>query len=388
MVIDTRERLQSTVFTMEKVITDGRGLNVPRSGGMALSIAIVGPSILCDGPPVADLTLDSVYLSAADVINRTRLDLVSYYFANGNMLAAKNLLALITSPSTDGRLTSIDLKVLGGYCIALGVQSPFPMQGPSSHEMIPDQKVAFRSENIARNVVDGLPITSREKLTEKVVTERFVKSLLRQFPNVQNEEIRLRIDALLLFLCATVPGIKEELVRNGVDEPRLRPMATATIKATTPPPGTPILKALLKPENPFWTVITSFNAQEIKSALSTLEHFVLPYGNKVEWDASANSYATEIGQLAVANKKRILLEAIKVQTCIMNSRILVAHESMDAQVFDLHMRTVKGVFNDASVVNTSNSSQLITQVLAFALNAGEWDFVLGKIEWGFIYHEY
>ncbi|KAK5982678.1 hypothetical protein GCK32_001660 [Trichostrongylus colubriformis] len=104
-------------------------------------------------------------------------------------------------------------------------------------------QVAFRSENAAKDVVEGVATCFRQRLTEKVVQQRFIKSLQRQLSSVRDPVKRRRIDALLMFLCATVIGMRDELLRCGWDTPsRLRVLASQAPRIATPLLKTQIVK--------------------------------------------------------------------------------------------------------------------------------------------------
>ncbi|RCN29102.1 hypothetical protein ANCCAN_25142 [Ancylostoma caninum] len=185
---------------------------------------------------------------------------------------AQELLKQITLPTSSSPLVVIDKRELNGYYLALNVPSTMPPMPLTVKEFLPDQKlltddsspfrrsrmwrlravnrtsgqlqVAYRSENSAKDVLEGRATSVRQRLLEKVVQQRFIKSLQRQISSVRDVVIRRRIDALLIFLCATVSGMREELLRCGWDTPsRLRSLASQAPKTATPPLSAQIVKS-------------------------------------------------------------------------------------------------------------------------------------------------
>ncbi|KAK6012898.1 hypothetical protein OSTOST_21922 [Ostertagia ostertagi] len=193
MVVDTRTWLPQAITSLEKYIADAADLI---KGGMSLSVGILGNNVLCQWAPNPDLSLSTIKIPAADVISVSRFDLLQFHFANGAVDTAQELLKLMTLPSTQLPLFCVDKKILHGFYLALNVPSPLPPAPTTVKEFIPDQKlltddssafrrsrmwrlraikrtagqlqVAFRSENAAKDVIEGVATCFRQRLTEKV----------------------------------------------------------------------------------------------------------------------------------------------------------------------------------------------------------------------------
>ncbi|VDN22890.1 unnamed protein product [Cylicostephanus goldi] len=282
MVVDTRTWFPQVISSLEKFIAEAKDLSVPgvncfltpflEKGGMSLGVGIAGMNVLCMWAPRPVFSLSTVTLTGAEIVSACRFELLRFHFANGAMDTALELLKQITLPTSTSPLVMIDRKELNGYYLALNVPSPMPPVPIGAKDFIPDQKlltddtstfrrlrvwrqravtrtsgqlqVAFRSENVAKDVLEGRATSVRQRLLEKIIQQRFIKSLQRQISNVRDVVVRRRIDALLIFLCATVAGMREELLRCGWDTPsRLRSLASQAPKTVTPPVSAQIVKS-------------------------------------------------------------------------------------------------------------------------------------------------
>ncbi|XGW21041.1 hypothetical protein V3C99_004194 [Haemonchus contortus] len=456
MVVDTRTWLPQAIASLEKYIAEPSDLVVPKmqcflspfleKGGMSLSVGIIGSNVLCQWAPSPDLSLAVTKIPAADVVSVSRFDLLQFHFANGAVDLAQELLKLMTLPSTQLPLFCVDNKLLHGYYLALNVPSPLPPVPTTVKEFLPDQKlltddssnfrrsrmwrlratkrtsgqlqVAFRSENAAKDVIEGIATCFRQRLTEKVVQQRFIKSLQRQLSSVRDPVKRRRIDALLLFLCATVVGMREELLRCGWDSPsRLRVLASQAPRTVTPPLKAQIVKLIVASDNPFWTVVTSFNAVELKQAMSKMERFVRPFmftmpemlaefvlitrpinelhavllaklnqlaemRNRTEWDAQCSIYWAEFGLPVQSSQMVMLTEAVKVQAQCYSSRAL-SHEEPDAVEDERQLRSLKKLFKmnaETDSLKIQGGVAFAAQTFARALNAEDWDFVTSEVK--------
>ncbi|KAE9420537.1 hypothetical protein Angca_003014, partial [Angiostrongylus cantonensis] len=462
MVMETRSWLQQAVATMEKFITDAQDLIIPRmecflspfieKGGLSLSVGIIGNNVLCQWAPRPVFDLSTTVVPANVVVNVSRFELLQFHFSNGAIEAAQGLLKMVNlfyfhKPMSP--LFAIDRKLLNGYHIALNVPSPLPPIPTTVKEFVPDQnlltddqsvfrrfrmwrlravkrttgqlQVAFRSENVAKDVLEGCATSVRERLTDKVVQQRFIKSLQRQMPFVRDEGKRRRINALLLFLCATISGMREELLRCGWDaHSRLRTLASQVPKSTIPPLSTQIVKLILANDNPFWTIVTSFSAVELKQAMNKLDRFVRPsmfvlpemsaecvlvtrpinelhavllaklhqlseMRNRIEWDTQCTAYWQEFGLLS--NCQIVMLtEAVKIQAQCISSRML-SHEAADTAADDRQLRSMKKLFTmnaDADLLKKPGGTAFAAQTFARALNAEDWDFITAEVKFSSI----
>ncbi|KAL6729086.1 hypothetical protein Aduo_000173 [Ancylostoma duodenale] len=456
MVVDTRTWFPQVVSSLEKFIGEAKDLSVPgvncflspflEKGSMSLGVGIVGVNVLCMWAPRPIFNLSTTLLPGADIASACRFELLRFHFANGSMDIAQELLKQITLPTSTSPLVVIDKRELNGYYLALNVPSTMPPMPLTIREFLPDQKlltddsspfrrsrmwrlravnrtsgqlqVAYRSENSAKDVLEGRATSVRQRLLEKVVQQRFIKSLQRQISSVRDVVIRRRIDALLIFLCATVSGMREELLRCGWDTPsRLRSLASQAPKTATPPLSAQIVKMILTSDNPFWTMLTSFNAAELKLAVNNIERpfmrpfmFVMPemlaecvliarpvnelhaillaklnqlaeMMNRTEWDAECQTYWQEFG--LPANCQIVMLtEAVRVQAQCISARAL-RHDGPDAAGDERQLRSMKKLFimnADADLLKKPGGIAFAAQTFARALNAEDFDFITTEVK--------
>ncbi|VDM82794.1 unnamed protein product [Strongylus vulgaris] len=134
------------------------------------------------------------------------------------------LLKQITLPTSTSPLVAIEKGELNGYYLALNVPSSMPPMPTNVKEFLPDQKeflpdqklltddtsvfrrlrvwrqravtrtsgqlqVAFRSENVAKDVLEGRATSVRQRLLEKVIQQRFIKvgKLFTLFPYLHRQ---------------------------------------------------------------------------------------------------------------------------------------------------------------------------------------------------------
>uniref|UniRef100_A0A158P5S5 Integrator complex subunit 8 n=1 Tax=Angiostrongylus cantonensis TaxID=6313 RepID=A0A158P5S5_ANGCA len=452
-LIDKYNEILSVRILVENFLGMCRSNDCPcdvKKGGLSLSVGIIGNNVLCQWAPRPVFDLSTTVVPANVVVNVSRFELLQFHFSNGAIEAAQGLLKMVTLPEPMSPLFAIDRKLLNGYHIALNVPSPLPPIPTTVKEFVPDQnlltddqsvfrrfrmwrlravkrttgqlQVAFRSENVAKDVLEGCATSVRERLTDKVVQQRFIKSLQRQMPFVRDEGKRRRINALLLFLCATISGMREELLRCGWDaHSRLRTLASQVPKSTIPPLSTQIVKLILANDNPFWTIVTSFSAVELKQAMNKLDRFVRPSmfvlpemsaecvlvtrpinelhavllaklhqlsemrnsttQNRIEWDTQCTAYWQEFGLLSNC---QIVMLTEEYDDLILT---MLSHEAADTAADDRQLRSMKKLFTmnaDADLLKKPGGTAFAAQTFARALNAEDWDFITAEVKFSSI----
>ncbi|WKX89569.1 hypothetical protein Q1695_008884 [Nippostrongylus brasiliensis] len=455
MVVEIRTWLPQAVSTLEKIVAEAPEISVPdvmcflvpflEKGTASLNIGVVGDNVLCDFAPHPNFKLHAHTISSQEVVSVTRFELLQFHFANGTIETAQELLKLVVPTESPLSLVNIDKRVLHGYYMAFNMPSPFPAPSTTVKEFLPDQKlltedlsvfrrskmwrmravrqttgqlqIAFRSENAAKDVIEGCPTSVRQRLIDKVVQQRFIKSLQRQLALVRDPVKRRRIDALHIFLCATVFGIREELLRCEWNTPsRLRMMAVQAPKIACPPVNAQIVRVAVASDNPFWTIITSFNVAELKLAMSKLDRYVRPamfvmpemlaeivlitrpvnelhalylaklyqlekMKNRTDWDSHCTAYWHEFG-LPESSGIMMLTEAVKVQGHCYSVRTL-SHDIPDVAVEEMQLRTMKKIFKmntDADTLKVQGGIAFAAQTFARALNADDWDFITTEVK--------
>ncbi|KAJ1363783.1 hypothetical protein KIN20_023718 [Parelaphostrongylus tenuis] len=456
MVVETRSWLTQAVTALELFTIDAEDLVIPRAecflspfieeGGLSLSVGISGDNVLCQWAPRPNFELSTTVIPANVVLSVSRFELLQFHFSNGAIDVAQELLKKVTLPEPTLPLFTIDRKLLNGYHLALNVPPLLPAVPTTVKEFVPNQnlltddqsvfrrfrmwrlravkrtsgqlQVAFLSENVAKDVLEGCATSVRERLTEKVVHQRFIKSLQRQMSLVRDEVKRRRINALLLFLCATVSGMCEELLRCGWDTPsRLRMLASQAPKSVTSPLNMQIVQLILTSDNPFWTVVTSFNVVELKQAMNKLDRFVRPFmfilpemlaenvlttrpinelhavllaklhqlsemRRRKEWSARGGEYWAEFGVPSTCQMV-MLLEAVKVQAQCVSSRML-SHNVADVVGEDSQLRSMKKLFlmnaEKGDLLKKQGAIAFAAQMFARALNSDDWDFITAEVK--------
>ncbi|CAI4224247.1 unnamed protein product [Auanema sp. JU1783] len=452
VVQEARElRIFRVVEFMEKFISDESAIYVPgvlcflqpflEQSGQAMSVGIMGANVLIEGSPKPKLTNECIFIPAKDVLNKTAFELGCFFFSEGRLDRSFHLLSKVNINSTEHSLVTVTYDDLIGYVQALRIPASFPIENSPSglsadQALLKDDnnvyrkrslyrwkseltcsaslQTTFRSENIARDIVEGKISLNRMYLKDKTIIEKFVKALTRFIPNL-NASDTSRLQGILRFLSYSIPGLREEMIRNNLNEDFLCEQMQPTVEKTFAAPGLPILKALLSSEVPLWKILSSFDVGELKETVNSMKHFSLPrllkfpellgeyvlvgrpindfhalllgkmnqlarIGNHQDWQQFCNNTVTELGHLGVQNQVRFLLEALNVQSAILNEKLNVSFESFGTQLIQTHLKATKGFFANPQAVNIPNSHELCSQVLALCLNAKEWDFVISKLD--------
>ncbi|CAB3407288.1 unnamed protein product [Caenorhabditis bovis] len=406
----------------------------------ALSAALIGNRDVLIEIPECNFDIEKFVLPADDVANKCRAELVSLLFTCGELREAKRIMSKIHRPKIAHKMTSIDETMLKAYSMVLNVKSPFVTGSTLIKPMVFDQKVllddnspyrkselfrergeqetsgqlqmVYKSENAAKSIFDGHPESVREKVSSKATIERFVKVLKRHLSNLGNDvQKKIFINGYLQFLCATIVDLRPTLERSGFDVSQLRDIAKPSPSTPLQPlPTSQMIDALVQNSDPFWIIVTKFNLETLRDAMTEMGPFWFP--NTMPHSEFLDDIVKKSKSSPNHNLQRLLLAKLEQLSKMRNFKAFTtrlqeyfaemggsAQWVLQATFESIHVHAAVGnhccflpyerKFHEVNVEQTSlifkpdfkpteNSAKMINQCMALLLNRGEFKTVLEK----------